>query len=299
MQVVSLRRIEEVDFSAIQRRSVFYLVPKMIVTGLLITPILLAIFIKVQEHRVEAKPANVTIQAIKATIIDQPMDPDQLLPESKNYATYMANQVFRTLTPSKTDCIKFACVAITFDDGPRTDSTPNILSTLERHNINATFFEIGKQIKGNEKIIQRMSDDGNDVGNHSWSHPSFTKLKPDQISQQINETQNALFAAGATSSNLVRPPYGDFDLGMLKTIQQPVILWNVDPKDWSYKDPKQITTSVEKVIKPGAIIVMHDRMTTAKALDKIFKDLSPKYKFVTVTELLNLKPGSKGAYIGR
>ena len=298
MQVVSLRRIEG-EQPAKKRRSVFYLVPRMVLLGFIVTPITLAIYIKAQDQPVQAKQPAVINQAVLSANIGQPFYPDHILPESGDAASFLANQVFQALPPPTPDCTKYVCVALTFDDGPRPDSTPKLLTILEHHNVQATFFEIGRQVKGNESLIKRMQADGDDIGNHSWSHPSFLKLKPEQINKQVEETRLALIAAGAKNPTLVRPPYGDFDLGMLKSINHPVILWNVDPKDWSFKDPKQIVTSVERVIKPGAIVVMHDKVTTADALDKILKDLSPRYHFVTVTELLNLKPDSQGAYIGR
>jgi len=79
----------------------------------------------------------------------------------------------------------------------------------------------------------------------------------------------------------------------------PVILWNIDPKDWKEKDPKNIVAIVETQARSGGLIVMHDKAVTAAAIAQIISDLKPKFKFVTVTELLNLPPDAQGIFIGR
>lgn len=205
--------------------------------------------------------------------------------------------ILRQLSPPP-NCAKVACLALTFDDGPNPASTPIILDSLEAADAHATFFEIGRYIKGNESLLLRMSRDGDDIGNHSWSHPDFTKLTPPQIRSQINKTQRAVTNLGLSAPKMFRPPYEYFQLSMLRYIKMPVILWNVDPKDWAQKKSSSVARIVEQQARPGAIIVMHDKTTTADALAKILRDLAPKYQFVSVSELLNLKARSRGIYIG-
>ena len=76
-------------------------------------------------------------------------------------------------------------------------------------------------------------------------------------------------------------------------------MWNVDPKDWHEKDPARIAELVVSQAKPGAIILLHDRVPTADALPAILRDLKAKYRLVTVEELLNLSADSKGEFTGR
>lgn len=196
------------------------------------------------------------------------------------------------------NCTKRKCVALTFDDGPNPESTDKIINVLEKQDVRASFFFIGRFIKGQERSVRRAYIDGDDIGNHSWDHAYFTKLKPNQIKAELAKTNQAIEAIGLPSPHLFRPPYGDFRLAMLKYIHVPVILWNVDPKDWAQSNPKVIVKIVEKQAKPGALIVMHDRKLTAEALDKIITNLKRKYRLVTVTELLGLTPKSQGAYVG-
>ena len=231
---------------------------------------------------------------------DLTSNPEELMPEKYNPSIYMVNAI-NSVRPKavSTDCKRQACIALTFDDGPNNESTAKIIDVLEKAGAKASFFEIGRYIKGNEALLVRMSRNGFDIGNHSWSHTSFTKLGPNQIRHEISKTNQAIANAGVETPRLIRPPYGEFTLPMLKFIKVPVILWNIDPKDWDKKSSKEVVKVVEQQIRKGGILVMHDKKLTAEALPKILKDLKGKYKFVTVSELLGLNDKSKGIYIGR
>ncbi len=303
MRVVSLRRLDGQKLLSPRKRNIFYLVPKMIVAGIIIASLLISLIVRAESRPTPSKPVAKKAQKATLSASIQPssslINPEQLLPESGNMANLMANKFFEIVPLSAPDCKAKPCVALTFDDGPNDKSTPIILTALEQHLANATFFEIGKYVKGQEKLLQRMARDGDDIGNHSWSHLSFLKLNPDQMKQQVDKTQKAIMAAGVPKPYLFRPPYGDFLLKMEKDIKLTVILWNVDPKDWAQNSPDKIALAIEKQIKPGAIIVLHDKPDTAAAINKVLTNLKSKYNFVTVTELLNLKPGAGGAYVGR
>lgn len=197
------------------------------------------------------------------------------------------------------DCAVQACLALTFDDGPDATSTPQLLDALKRHRAHATFFLIGNQVQKSRAVVQRISSEGNTIGNHSWAHPYFTKLKPEQMTQQINDTQKVISEAGVTPPFLFRPPYGAYNQKVLDQAQMSVIMWNVDPKDWSQKDSAVIAQTVISSAKPGAIILMHDHPTTAAAMDRIIVGLQEHYRLVTVDKLLSLNPASRGLYFSR
>ena len=273
MQAVSLRRLDKGIKPTLQKKSIFYLVPRMTLIGTAIALLLIAFIIKTQNTSVKATAINYHItntgkanQAARLISLELP-------PESGSPPEQFANQLLKRLPLLSADCQKANCVALTFDDGPNSDSTPVILDALEAHLARATFFEIGNKVAGQDVILQRIQADGDDIGNHSWSHPSFLTLNTNQIKQQVSETQQAIEATGVTTPYLFRPPYGDYLLSMQKDIKMSVILWNVDPKDWAYTDSAKIVKNVEQEIKPGAIIVMHDKPMTAKAMSKILTDL--------------------------
>lgn len=225
---------------------------------------------------------------------------DSIAPETsaniaKLYDHAKKTQKYRHSDPN---CLKDKCIAITFDDGPNSDTTPKILDALKKYNSHASFFLIGNKVHGNESIIRRMYISGNDVGNHSWDHKNFASLKPEQIKSEVSLGQNAIKSAGVPAPKLFRPPYGSVTLSQLKYLKMPVILWNVDPKDWSTNKPDKIVAMVMAQAKVGAIVVLHDKPGTAAAADAMFSKLSKKYKLVTVTQLMALNDKSSGLFLG-
>jgi peptidoglycan/xylan/chitin deacetylase (PgdA/CDA1 family) len=198
------------------------------------------------------------------------------------------------------DCSVAACLALTFDDGPRHDTTSLALDALARHHARATFFVLGSHVKGNEQIIRRMYQEGHEIGNHSWNHPHFTALSPELMREQINSTQAAITEVGVPAPKLFRPPYGDVNSAVESVVPMTIALWNVDPEDWNYKQPEEIVTLVKSYAGPGRVIVMHDTYRpTAETLDRLVAELQKDYHLVTFSELFNLTAGQPGRYYGR
>lgn len=198
------------------------------------------------------------------------------------------------------NCKLHPCLALTFDDGPNPYTTPSVLRILEREHVHASFFVVGSRVHGNEALLRRMWTDGDEIGDHSWTHPDMTTLKPAQIRQQIALTQNAIKAAGVPAPTLFRPPYGAIDQKVIANVPLTFMFWNEDPEDWAASSPKQVEKSVIASAKPGGVVDMHDIYeVTADSLDPIIKKLKTEhYQFVTVSQLLSLKPGQKGEYYG-
>lgn len=187
-------------------------------------------------------------------------------------------------------------VAMTFDDGP-SQYTPKILDILEREHVPATFFVVGKNVAGREAVLQRMLADGNMIGNHSFTHVSLAKA--DAAAQaQIDDTQDAISAATGFTPCLLRPPYGRVTKRLLGALQDRRLtgtLWSVNPRDFTTPGTTTIVRRVLKGVKPGAIVLDHDgggnRSQTVAALPRIIKALKARgYRFVTVTDLLGLRP---------
>ncbi len=202
--------------------------------------------------------------------------------------------------PTGIDCSKTPCLALTFDDGPNPITTPQILDELERQNVHASFFVIGTRAVTMPQILQRMYKDGDEIGNHSWTHPDLTKLNAQQIQEQVNLTQAAVMSAGLPAPALFRPPYGAVNSTVRDTIPMTLAMWNVDPVDWENKDPNKIKDSIITSAKPGGVIDLHDIYgTTAQAIGPAIEALKPHYQFVTFSQLFNLAPGQRGEYFGR
>ncbi len=221
---------------------------------------------------------------------------------SVDYSSQLSPETGIQLSPKpltfSVDCELMPCLALTFDDGPDPATTPVIMDALEKAGAKATFFVIGRHIAGHEALLRRMQADGFDIGNHSWSHPDFTKLSPEQMLDQINKTQDAMKVASVTPANIFRPPYGSQNEAVRQTLPIPIILWNVDPRDWAEKDPHHIADIVVSQAKPGAIIVMHDsKPTTAAAASEFINRLSQNYQLVTISQLVQLPAGARGSTV--
>lgn len=196
-------------------------------------------------------------------------------------------------------CSVTPCIALTFDDGPNASTTSQILDILDAEHVHATFFLVGQRVKGNEALVRRMYRSGNEIGNHSWNHPDFTKLNQAQVTDQIQRTQGAIIAAGVPAPHLLRPPYGAVNPAILDQLHMTVVNWNVDSDDWHLTDPAKIDANVLNAAQPGRIILMHDIYpTTVTALRPAIDALKTKYQFVTVSQLMNLSPGDQGQYFG-
>lgn len=179
-------------------------------------------------------------------------------------------------------------IAITFDDGPRRETTERLLDGLEERDARATFFLIGRQIEGNEDLVERMQAEGHQVGSHTWSHTRLTGVSADTLRQEVGRTEEALEDLLGPGSYWLRPPYGAVDAADRDLIQTPMIKWSIDPRDWEKLDTAQVTAAVLKAAAPNQIILLHDIYPTSvdAALSVVDALQGEGYRFVTVEELL-------------
>lgn len=202
--------------------------------------------------------------------------------------------------PPRTDCSTQPCLAITFDDGPHPVETPHVLDILARHQVAATFFLVGVHVPGNEAILQRMHQEGHEIGNHTWNHPDLSTLTPEQVHEQLESTQKVIAGAGVPVPRLLRPPYGAVNDMVAAHNKLSIIRWNVDPEDWHSKNPAEIQTQMLTNVRPGAILLLHDiHPETAAALDPALETLKQRFRLVTVSELLKLSPGDQGQFFAQ
>jgi peptidoglycan-N-acetylglucosamine deacetylase len=199
-------------------------------------------------------------------------------------------------------------VAMSFDDGPSEKLTPELLDILARHHIRATFFVIGKNVVEHPEILQRAVREGHEIGNHSWSHPAFGKMRDETVRAELQKTDDAIRAAIGARPVLMRPPYGSITARQKKWINSEfgyrTILWDVDPLDWKRPGPAVVTSRIVRETRPGSIILSHDiHPGTIKAMPGTFDQLQAKgFKFVTVSELIAMgkpmppkQPGKEGS----
>ena len=185
-------------------------------------------------------------------------------------------------------------VALTFDDGPNAKLTPRLLDLLAQHHIHATFFVVGENAAEYPEILQRAVHEGHEIGNHSWSHPSFGKMSEDSVRSQVKRTEDAITSATGVRPTLLRPPYGSITSRQKHWLRDDlgyeIILWDVDPLDWKNPGPNVVTNRIVKETRPGSIILSHDiHPQTVEAMPQVLRELEEKgFKFVTVSELLKM-----------
>lgn len=179
-------------------------------------------------------------------------------------------------------------VALTFDDGPREDTTTRLLDGLRDRGAKATFFLVGKQIAPNADLVLRMKAEGHQVGNHTWDHSKLQGISSSVVSEEIAKTDSELRKLLGNDDYWVRPPFGKIDQAQKKLFTVPLVKWSVDPWDWKLKNVNKDIAAVMKQVKAGDIILMHD--TVPESVDaalQIIDLLQAKgYVFVTVKELL-------------
>lgn len=183
-------------------------------------------------------------------------------------------------------------IAMTFDDGPNEKLTPELLDILADRRLHATFFVVGENAEAHPEILQRAVREGHEIGNHSWTHPAFAKMRDESVRRELQKTDDAIRTAIGTRPVLMRPPYGSITSRQKQWIYSEfgyrIILWDVDPLDWKRPGPAVVTSRIVRGARPGSIILSHDiHPGTIKAMPAAFDQLLAKgFKFVTVSELI-------------
>lgn len=182
-------------------------------------------------------------------------------------------------------------VALTFDDGPRRSTTTALLDGLSQRGVHATFFLIGQNIDGNEDLILRMDREGHQVGVHSASHKMLTGLNRADFYTEVGALQARLETLLGHDSLALRPPYGKVDNAMLNRANCPVILWSIDPEDWSDRDSDRQVNLITSKADDGDIILLHDIYpssvdTALRVIDELH---ARGFYFLTIDELFAAK----------
>ncbi|GAA4015498.1 polysaccharide deacetylase family protein [Streptomyces marokkonensis] len=150
---------------------------------------------------------------------------------------------------------------LTFDDGPDPRFTPDILDTLARYDVRATFFVCGEMADYNRDLLSRMADEGHVVGNHTWSHPLLTRLDRRGIRSEMERTSEVVEQAYGEPPRWFRAPYGAwnraaFQLGAELGMEP--LAWTVDTLDWTTPGTRTIVERVEDGAAPGVVVLSHD-----------------------------------------
>lgn len=189
--------------------------------------------------------------------------------------------------------IKEKAIALTYDDGPNPPYTNQILNILDFYQARATFFTLGNKIQKHQKLAKLILAKGNELGNHSFSHPDLSQEYPELIRIEISKTDELLYQLGITGKIKFRPPFGMSNfylMDLLLEMQKQWFLWNINPEDYvAEKDSETIANHVIENIKPGSIVLMHDKsIKTVKATEIILQKLTLQgYTFKTISEMID------------
>ena len=172
--------------------------------------------------------------------------------------------------------------ALTFDDGSGS-YTGQLLDTLKKYKVNATFFVLGNMAATRKPLLVRMANEGHVVGNHTYNHNGSASA----LAGELSRTDAVIKSAIGHNAALMRPPGGSVNAAT-RSCGKPIILWSVDPRDWADRNTTTVYNRVTSAVRSGAIILLHDiHPTTVAAVPKIITTLkSWGYAFVTVPELL-------------
>jgi peptidoglycan/xylan/chitin deacetylase (PgdA/CDA1 family) len=163
-----------------------------------------------------------------------------------------------------------ATVALTFDDGPDPVQTPKILDLLAKYQIKATFCVVGAQVRRHPDIVRQIAAAGHTLCNHTWDHSlTIGRTKPERIRDDLRRTNEAIKAAvPGAQIPFFRAPGGNFTDMLVQTAYadgMTSLYWEVDPRDWEHVENEDDATHVDKIVKsvqrdvkPGAIVLSHD-----------------------------------------
>jgi len=180
-------------------------------------------------------------------------------------------------------------VALTIDDGPSPEYTPQVLRLLEKYRVTATFSMIGLEAAAYPGLVREVAAAGHKIANHTWSHLDLVYLPSAAVADQIGRATGAIHKATGKVPALFRAPYGAWSPVVLKECAQAGMTpldWSVDPRDWSRPGVAAIVGNIMRNTRTGSIILEHDgggdRSQTVAALKIVLpRLLDAGYRFAT------------------
>lgn len=180
-------------------------------------------------------------------------------------------------------------IALTIDDGPSPEYTPQVLRLLEKYRVTATFSMIGLEVDAHPGLVREVAAAGHKIANHTWSHLDLVYLSPAAVADQIGRATGAIHKATGRVPALFRAPYGAWSPVVLRQCAEAGMTpldWSVDPRDWSRPGVAAIVGNIMRNTRTGSIILEHDgggdRSQTVAALTIVLpRLLDAGYRFTT------------------
>ena len=189
--------------------------------------------------------------------------------------------------------------ALTFDDGPSAEFTPDVLDVLRDRGVKATFFVLGRHVRAHPDIARRIVEDGHELASHGDDHSLLTFAGPEGIAHQFRALDEAVISAtGAAPAPLFRAPHGfrsPFLVPVARSLGYRVVGWTAGVWDTTKPGVDRIVARSVSRLHPGAILLLHDadgsgagddRSQTVQALPQIIDaGRNDDLEFVTISEL--------------
>lgn len=198
---------------------------------------------------------------------------------------YLATAAFRTAPSSR-------IVALTIDDGPTREWTPQVLQILRRRRARATFFVVGQRAQAAPGLLRRAAAAGHELANHTWAHSDLTQHGEAFDRDSLERTHALLLSLTGQEPTLCRPPYGRIDsvgLAVCAGLRYGVALWS---DHVTGRNARGDVDAVLRQASPGSIVLAHDggpepNLSLMQQLDRLVASMTEGgYRFVTVSELL-------------
>jgi peptidoglycan-N-acetylglucosamine deacetylase len=190
-------------------------------------------------------------------------------------------------------------LALTIDDGPHSDTTPQLLAVLKRHNVKATFFVVGMMAEKYPDLIRAEALQGHEIANHTYHHVNLTKVPQPAMATEIKACGKVIQSITGKAPGLFRPPGGDYNRTVAETVGAlgyTMVLWTDDPGDYASPGAKLVETRVLHDLSNGGILLLHDGIQqTVQLLPQLLDLLKRKgYQFVTVDQMMGVAPPPPG-----
>lgn len=181
--------------------------------------------------------------------------------------------------------------SITIDAAWGDEFTVNILDTLDEYDVKATFFLVEFWAEDYPHQVKEIHKRGHEIGNHSSTHPDFTTLSKEEMTQEITTTDEKITELTGVKPSVFRPPYGAYNNSVIETLRNLdyyTIQWDIDSLDWKELGVEPVVDRVIKNVKNGSIILFHNNAKYIKEylpiiLDRLTED---GYDLVPVSELI-------------
>ena len=152
-------------------------------------------------------------------------------------------------------------VALTFDDGPDPDLTPQILRILDERGIRATFNVMGLCAVRHADLTRRIVADGHEIGNHTWTHRDLAFQTAPETLRQLKKGKDAIEHTAGVQAHFFRPPRGELSGIAVRYAAQlgyDILLWSVARGPSGIGRPSAVASHISSRLRPGAIVGLHD-----------------------------------------